>query len=198
MTYVDRLPRFVRLEFLGKYQEPGRMIALGMVAGLLLFLGWWAFQPPLGIKAGADPDGVPGEGATAAVGDGDGVLDDITGAPRPGSAAVDPALATEAGEPTDLDALPEDGAIEELPPDGFAPDDPGAPVDEGMVLADAMPMPPGDGVALEAFYLEVERGPGVSEMLRIDATSPEQALQILRDYRGDPRVLNGPSRQPLQ
>jgi hypothetical protein len=198
MTYVDRLPRFARLEFLGKYQEPGRMIALGMVAGLLLFLGWWAFQPPLGIKAGADPDGVPGEGATAAVGDGDGVLDDITGAPRPGSAAVDRAQTMDAGESAELDALPEDGALEELPPDEFAPGDPDAPVDEGMVPDDAMPMPPVDGVALEAFYLEVERGPGVSEMLRIDATSPEQALQILRDYRGDPRVLNGPSRVPLQ
>lgn len=193
MPIVDRLPRFARLEFLGKYQEPGRMIALGMVAGLLLFLGWWAFQPPLGVRAGVDPDGVTGEGATAAVGDGDGVLDDITGAPRPGSAAVDPALTMEPGELAEMDALPEEGVIEEeAPPEAFPP--PG----DGEVLVEEMPMPPGDGTSLVPFYVVVERGPGVTEMLRIDAMSPEQALQIVRDFRGDPRVVNGPSRQPLQ
>jgi hypothetical protein len=197
MITVDRLPRFARLEFLGKYQEPGRMIALGMVAGLLLFLAWWAFQPPLGLKPGVDPEGVGREGATAAVGDGDGVLDDITGAPRPGSAAASAAPSIEAGVTPEEDVVPEDELARDAPFEGESPPDVAMPGEEYMP-ADAMPMPQDEGVALEAFYLEVERGPGVSEMLRIDATSPEQALQILRDYRGDPRVLNGPSRQPLR
>jgi hypothetical protein len=59
-----------------------------------------------------------------------------------------------------------------------------------------MPVSP-ETATLQRFYLEVERGPGVNEIIRIDATSPEQALAILRDYRGDPPVVRGPSLQPL-
>lgn len=197
MITVDRLPRFARLEFLGKYQEPGRMIALGMVAGLLLFLGWWAFQPPLGLKPGVDPEDVGREGASAAVGDGDGVLDDITGAPRPGRVSASATPSIEAGVMPGEDVVPEDELSRDAPFEGESPPDVAMPGEEYMP-SDAMPMPQEEGVALEAFYLEVESGPGVSEMLRIDATSPEQALQILREFRGDPRVLNGPSRQPLR
>jgi hypothetical protein len=34
-------------------------------------------------------------------------------------------------------------------------------------------------------------------MLQLNAESPEHALAILRDFRGNPRVLRGPSPEPL-
>ena len=58
--------------------------------------------------------------------------------------------------------------------------------------------PEGGGTPrLQTWYVEVARGPGVSEILEIDAPGPEQALDVLRDFRGNPRVLRGPSPQPL-
>lgn len=204
MDIVDRLPRFARLEFLGKYQAPGRLVAAGFVAGFVLFLGWWLFQPPLVARAGA---GVAAAGAQAgeqAIGDGSGVLDGITGAPEPGRSA--PAMSS-----SDVDALGADPQLTDtqapaLDADGnpVAPDDAASDGQGGDVAAvDATappgdaPAPPADDATLQPFYVEVERGPGVSEVLRIDAVSPDQALGILRDYRGNPRVLRGPTTQPL-
>ena len=212
MDLVDRLPRFARLEFLGKYQAQGRLFAAGLLAGLLLFLAWWAFQPPLGVRVGARATATGAQTSEQAIGDGGGVLDGITGAPEPGhgdaAASVDDAdaggddTATTEGSAPGLDAdgnpLPVDGDA-----DAAFADDQGAPP-PGAAQADAQadaqagsPPPPGDAVTLVPFYVEVERGPGVSEVLRIDALSPDQALGILRDYRGNPRVLRGPSTQPL-
>jgi hypothetical protein len=204
MDLVERLPRFARLEFLGKYQAPGRLVAAGFVAGFVLFLGWWAFQPPLGVRAGTAAAAASGQSADPAIGDGSGVLDGITGAPEPGRDSADisigdaDALGTDpdlvAGETPALDADGNPIAPDSVATDGFA-GDPGVSA-EGAPPSDAQ-APPADAVTLVPYYVEVERGPGVSEVLRIDAVSPEQALGILRDYRGNPHVLRGPSTQPL-
>ena len=202
---VDRLPRFARLEFLGKYQAPGRLMAAGFVVGLLLFLGWWAFQPSLGVRSGANASAAAGQSAEQGIGDGSGVLDGITGAPAPGRTAQ-----TSIGEPGAMGAEPAtmEGDAPALDADGnpIAADGP-VPVGDGASngASDGLyaaqpgdaPVPPADAVTLMPFYVEVERGPGVSEVLRIDAMSPEQALGIVRDYRGNPHVLRGPSAQPL-
>jgi hypothetical protein len=91
------------------------------------------------------------------------------------------------------DAAAQDGQDEnpdaEADADAVAPPGPGE--DDGAMVAPAAP-----DAALHPFYIEVERGPGVNEIIRIDATSPEQALAILRDH-GDPQVVRGPSLQPL-
>lgn len=135
-----------------------------------------------------------------AIGGANGVLDGITGAPEPGrgelqDAAPDAQAAADAETPDNSDMLAPDDAIPGATADADAVAPP-APGDAGA--ADAMPVPGGpDAASVHPFYVEVERGPGVSEVLRIDATSPEQVLVILRDYRGDPRVLRGPSPQPL-
>ena len=207
MDLVDRLPRFARLEFLGKYQAPGRLVAAGFAAGLLLFLGWWAFQPSLGAHAGANASAPGGQTAQQAIGDGGGVLDGITGAPEPGrtaeisGAAVD-ASATGA-EPGIIDGAPPalDADGNPIAADDAVPGGDSAGIDANTAV-DGAPTgesaaAPADAVTLVPFYVEVERGPGVSEVLRIDAVSPEQALGIVRDYRGNPRVLRGPSAQPL-
>lgn len=204
MDLVDRLPRFARLEFLGKYQAPGRLVAAGFLAGFVLFLGWWAFQPALGARAGASTVAAGKTAAEQAIGDGSGVLDGITGAPQPGRGSAEIAI----GDP---DALGEDATITEgeapaldadgnpVAADGDAADaeDPGQSATEQDADPPEAPAPPADAVTLVPFYVEVERGPGVSEVLRIDAVSPDQALGIVRDYRGNPRVLRGPSTQPL-
>ncbi len=202
MALIDRLPRFARLQFLGKYQEPGRFVVAGMVVGLLLFLAWWAFQPSLGAHAGIDATAGDGLSAEPAIGDGSGVLDGITGAPEPGRsvAEIGPGDATGDGVDdgsagVDPDASPEatDGSL--ASPDAHY----SSPMEANAGPSDAQgsAMPPAARVTLVPFYVEVDRGQGVSEVLRIDAVSPEQALAILRDYRGDPPVLRGPSTQPL-
>lgn len=206
MDFVDRLPRFARLEFLGKYQGPGRLVAVGFVAGLLLFLGWWVFQPSLGARAGANASAAGSQSTEQAIGDGSGVLDGITGAPEPGRTAAistadtdamgaDPAIMD--GAPPELDADGNPMVVDGAPAPGDGASVDGSAIDDGAPPIDS-PAPPADGVTLVPFYVEVERGPGVSEILRIDAISPDQALGILRDYRGNPHVLRGPSAQPLE
>lgn len=205
MGFADRLPPFARLAFLGKYQAQGQLVAAGFLAGFLLFLGWWAFQPAIGARVGVGATAAADAGATPAIGDRNGVLDGITGAPAPGRGQLQ-------------DPVAEDEAIAEgegdgegvEPEEGVSPDEVAVPGDEGTgdvadgvapppeQADDAMAMPASpDAVSVHPFYVEVERGPGVSEVLRVDATSPDQVLAILRDYRGDPKVLRGPSAQPL-
>ncbi len=205
MDLVDRLPRFARLGFLGKYQGPGRLVAAGFIAGLLLFLGWWAFQPSLGAGSGANATVAAGQAADQAIGDGGGVLDGITGAPTPGRTAdistadADATGADPAVMDADAPALDADG--NPVAADAPVPDADSAAGDSGggadTAQAGDAPAPPADAAALVSYYVEVERSPGVSEILRIDADSPDQALGIVRDYRGNPHVLRGPSTQPL-
>jgi hypothetical protein len=208
MAFADRLPPFARLEFLGKYQAEGRLVAAGFLAGFLLFLAWWAFQPRLGARPGVGATAAADAAAQPAIGDRNGVLDGITGAPAPGRGdAGDVAMGGDALADADAEAgqdmlAPDEAAAQELQDGQLATEEggdgdaiaPPAPGEE----AGAIPMPVSPETAtLQRFYLEVERGPGVNEIIRIDATSPEQALAILRDYRGDPPVVRGPSLQPL-
>ena len=107
-------------------------------------------------------------------------------------------------DPTSTDGAPPalDADGNPIAADGAVPEGGGASTDanatgDGAQPSDS-PVPPAGAVTLVPFYVEVERSPGVSEVLRIDAVSPEQALGILRDYRGNPHVLRGPSAQPLE
>ena len=60
---------------------------------------------------------------------------------------------------------------------------------------DAPPAAP--PATLMSWYVEVEVAPGQVQMLQLNAESPEHALAILREFRGNPRVLRGPSPEPL-
>jgi hypothetical protein len=202
MAFVDHLPQFAKLGFLGKHQARGRLVAVGFLAGFVLFLLWWAFQPPVGVRAGVGAAATGESSNQPSIGGTHGVLDGITGAPGPMRGELREEPADDDGASTSFDDVdvPEDG-------DGIAPPDDaalaGLPSEDGLPPpADAgdvvMPPPPvQDAPPLRPWYVEVEAADGVTEQLRVEATSPEQALRVLRDFRGDPRVLRGPSLQPL-
>jgi hypothetical protein len=200
MAFVDRLPRFARLEFLGKHQARGRLVAVGFLAGFALFLLWWAFQPAVGVRPGVDAATAGAAATQPAIGGTHGVLDDITGAPGPMRGEVREEPPEDEGASTSFEDVdvPED---EVAPPDdatlaGTMPEEGMPPPDETGDVAMPMPAAP-EAPALRPWYVEVEAADGVAEQLRVEATSAEQAMAILRDYRGDPRVLRGPSPQPL-
>ena len=171
-------------DFIHKYREHGLLFGGGLLGGVLLFLVWVSLQPSRA------PEATPGTTPAAAQAGGpalqrDGVLGDIAGEFEPGARVVDVPPPPEDVPPPVEGELP--------PPEGEAP----PPSDEDAIAA-AMLSPEGGGTPrLQTWYVEVARGPGVSEILEIDAPGPEQALDVLRDFRGNPRVLRGPSPQPL-
>ena len=201
MAFVDHLPQFARLEFLGKHQARGRLVVAGFLAGFALFLMWWAFQPPVGVRTGVGAAATGESSTQPSIGGTHGVLDGITGAPEPMRGELREEPADEEGASTSFDdvdvpeddgvAPPEDAELAGvLPEEGLPP-----PADAGDVV---MSPPPVQDAPLRPWYVEVEAADGVAEQLRVEATSPEQALRVLRDFRGDPRVLRGPSPQPLE
>jgi len=217
------------IERLRRYDGPGWFLGAGFLLGLVFFLVWLHGRPDTGTHAlHARGNGVVGMEAPDS--DPSGVLGDITGGARPGSAnnvqrgedffegeadenaqadpdaenvAEDGVLAPDPGADQgvqDADAMamgPDVGATPNAegaltdsllgPPPGAAPSD-AAP-------ADAAPSAPGGN--LRSWYVEVEVAPGQVQMLQLNAESPEHALAILRDFRGNPRVLRGPSPEPL-
>lgn len=176
------------LQSLQKHREAWVLFGSGVLAGLLFFLAWWAMQPsaqlpgqapaPATLAAGNKP------GQTA-----DGVLGDITGELQPGPArdVAGPELSLEETNRISVPPVQKGDGVRS----GQAPtmtDE--AAITGGLLGSDAPP-------PLHTYYVEVTRGPDASEILELDAKSPEHALRILRDFRGNPRVVRGPSTQPL-
>lgn len=171
-------------ELIEKHREHLLLFGGGLLAGLLLFLVWVSLQPSRTPEAApsATPASAGSRGPTLQR---DGVLGDIAGEFEPGARLVDVPPADESPAPP-----PED---ENSPPNDDAP-----PLSDEDAIAASMLSPEGGGApGLRTWYVEVARGPGVSEILEIDAPGPEEALDVLRDFRGNPRVLRGPSPQPL-
>lgn len=175
-----------------KHRESWVLFGSGLAAGLLFFLIWWAMQPSMKV-----PGQTP---ATAAVTDqkksgpdADGVLGDITGDLEPGRPrdAAGPDVSLEEMDSISSTSAPSGGDTASQPGDAPPISDEEA-IAGGLLGSDAPPPAP-----LHTYYVEVMRGPEVSEMLELEASSPEHALSILRDFRGNPRVLRGPSPQPL-
>ena len=209
---------FFNIETLRRYDGPGIFLGAGFLAGLLVFALWLSMQP----RQGRDPLHARGNGVVAA-GAADapdrGVLGDITGDLRAGARSADSRDDSYfSGEP-DAGEEEQDGMEDEamLAPDerfdrAYVQDadamavgeDVGAPPPVEGALTDTLLDPPAmagpdaaPGMPLSSWYVEVEVAPGVVQMLQLNAESPEHALAILRDFRGDPRVLRGPSPQPL-
>ena len=177
----------VSFDSLGKYREHGMLFGGGFLAGLLLFLVWLSLQPSRKVEAPVDAAAKSAETRTPAR-QPDGVLGDIAGDFQPGGRTVvqDLPREEESAPPVEGEA---DGADADVAP----------PVSDEEAIAGAMLSPEGgEGTPpLRTWYVEVARGPGVSEVLEISAPSPEQALVVLRDFRGNPRVLRGPTPQPF-
>lgn len=178
----------IPLDFLGKHREHVLMFGGGLVAGLLMFLLWLAMQPSRKVETATDAAATTAETRGPAR-QPDGVLGDIAGGFQPGGRAV----VEDSPVPDESDLPPPDEA------DGNLPDAVDAPPSDEQAIAGALLSPEGGEGAppLQTWYVEVARGPGVSEILEIAAPSPEQALVVLRDFRGNPRVLRGPSPQPF-
>jgi hypothetical protein len=155
----------------------------------LLFLVWWSLQPSRKAEAPAEAAAASAETRGPAR-PADGVLGDIAGDFQPGARSV-------VDLPTQDEEAAAEAPVEGAP--GEAPDAVDAPPSDEQAIAGALLSPEGgEGrPALQTWYVEVARGPGVSEILEVDAPSAEQALVVLRDFRGNPRVLRGPSPQPL-
>lgn len=194
-TVSARLPR---LEFLGKYREPGLLLVAGFLAGLLLFLLWLALQPATDKALTGAQSAAAGAAAKKPPGDADGVLSDITGGPDLGKrgrqvqSVDDGQLAGLPAGEADVDPA--------LADDGGNPDQPG---DDGRELAGGLLDQPaarpedGQGMAMQTWYVEVMHEPGMSEYIQVNAESADHARAIIRDYRGDPQIVRGPSLRPL-
>ena len=179
------------LQSLQKHREAWILFGSGLLAGLLFFLAWWAMQPSTkspdqAVATSALVDGnKPGQAA-------DGVLGDITGDLEPGPArdVVGPEVSLD--EIDSISNPARQGGEAQPSQDGDAPSMTDEEAIAGGLLRADVPPPP-----LHTFHVEVMRGPGGSEILEIEASSPEHALSILRDFRGNPRIVRGPSPQPL-
>lgn len=212
------------IDSLRRFDGPGIFLGAGFVAGLLVFAMWLAAQPDHGRPAlHARGNGVVGANGVEATDRG--VLGDITGELRAGASSAAASNGSffysepDAGETADGEGdepmlAPDERFDQSYVQDADAMavgEDVGAtPTPEGA-LTDSLldpPAPPADaqaadvsgaaaGAPLTSWYVEVEVAPGVVQMLQLSAESPEHALAILRDFRGDPRVLRGPSPQPL-
>lgn len=177
------------LQTLQKHREAWILFGSGLLAGLLFFLVWWAMQPS---TKSLDQATTP---ATTAAGDkpglaGDGVLGDITGDLQPGPArdVAGPHVSLEEVDSISRPAA-QDGDVAQA---GEAPSTADEQAIAGGLLGSDEPPPP-----LQTYYVEVIRGPDASEILELEASSPDHALQILKDFRGNPRVVRGPTAQPL-
>ena len=210
------------IERLRRYDGPGWFLGGGFAAGLLCFLVWVGSRPDDERGAlRARGNGVVGMAAPDEAGGG--VLDDITGELRAGAARGiernDDLFFNEPEPESDGEVPPAEGAL--APDPRFDPtyvqdadamavgEDVGVPPDVEGALTDSLLGPPPEaaqmpppeaappGPALMSWYVEVEVAPGQVQMLQLNAESPEHALAILRDFRGNPRVLRGPSPEPL-
>lgn len=195
----------LKIQAMIRDREPGAFFGGGLLAGILVFLVWFAFLPSHGKPAADAPAGgnlVPAQHPLGANGE---ILSSITGGPelgQPGYVAGAPSQ----DRPSELSdgALLQDGGIpgqfgeqysvEPSVAGGFAPDE--VPL-EAHAEVDGVPV--GEAaVQLQSWYVEVLRDGNQAEVLEVNAESPEHALEIVRDYRGNPRVLRGPSVQPLE
>jgi hypothetical protein len=213
------------IESLRRLDGPGMFLGGGFVAGLLVFALWLSAQPDQGRPAlQARGNGVVGANGVEAPDRG--VLGDITGELRAGAespaeredsffySAPDAGEAGVAGEEGESMLAPDERFDQSYVQDADAMavgDEVGATPSPEGALTDSLLDPPAaladaPGAAASAapadlplrpWYVEVEVAPGVVQMLQLNAESPEHALAILRDFRGDPRVLRGPSPQPL-
>ena len=194
--FKERIRRqFRRFDALGEYREPVLFLGAGFLAGLLLFLSWWGMLPARNHTATRPATTVATAQAPSSTTDG--VLNGITGATDTQQAAV-----VEPGNPMPGDLAAQSPGSASGDPEVSGTTDPSAVNGDDQAAADgaldsSVPARDQDGAEMRTYYVEVMREPGVSELLEVNAESVERALAILRDFRGNPRIIRGPSTQPL-
>lgn len=186
---------------LRKYRGPGLFFGGGILAGLLLFVVWLAMHPSADKKVLAGEQSTEAGAALDTLSAQAGVLDDITGGPGAGTRAITFEQGDEAGAPADEAAAVE---LAEQETDEYgnvllAPE----PISDEQAIANGLldePVPNQlelPSPVLQTFYVEVMPDPGVIEMLEVSAESADHARELIRELRGNPRILRGPSTNPL-
>lgn len=192
----------LKIQAMIRDREPGAFFGGGVLAGILVFLVWFAFLPSHRKPASDVSTGGNLAQAQHPLGANGEILSSITGGPELGQPGGAP-FQGESAQASDGELL-QDGAIpgqfgEQFPVEasvegGLAPNE--VPLE---AYAEVDGVPAVDAVArLQTWYVEVLRDGNQAEVLQVNAESPEHALEIIRDYRGNPRVLRGPSVQPLE
>lgn len=187
----------LRFETLRHYRGPGLFLGGGIVAGLLFFLVWLALLPSSDKTKSATEPVASGNPALDPLSAHEGVLGDITGGPGPANRqpVMEPGMK---GVEENPDGVALTDSTEELE---IAPEPPPMSDEEAIamgLLGDApaqLAEPPPPGV--QTYYVEVMAQLGVVEMLEVTAESPESARALVRQLRGNPRIMRGPSTQPL-
>jgi hypothetical protein len=193
-SFISRFP----MEKLRNYRGPGLYFGGGLLAGLLLFLIWLATLPPSDKAVSEAQALATTAAATKPQAGADGVLGDITGSPTPGQSSTVETTPDQQSPTDGQDAPDAAGSAEAAADPGVGGDAAPAAGDE-QAIADAL-LPPEQQPAapvLQTYYVEVARGPGVTEILQVNAESADNALAIIRDFRGNPKVTRGPSTRPL-
>ena len=186
---------------LGKYRGPGLFFGGGILAGFLLFVVWLAVRPSTDNKVLAGEQSTEAGATLDPLSARAGVLDDITGGPGLATRAID----VEQGD--EADVLADEAAAAEL---ADQPTDeygnillPPEPISDEQAIANGLLEAPAPGEevvpppVLQTFYVEVMPDPGVIEMLEVSAESAEHARDLIRELRGNPRIVRGPSTHPL-
>lgn len=173
----------IQLDELRKLKEPGKFFGGGLLAGVGLFLLWLVMQPAVKETASVEPAAGAEQAQQVLGADQQGVLGGITGGLEPGAVRE-----------YEEEVMPPDAAVdgnaEAVAGEAAAPPSDEQSIAQGMLSgAEAAPQ-------LRTYQVEVARGPGVTEVLVIDAKSPQHVLDIVRDYRGNPKVLGDPELLP--
>ena len=190
----------ISLQSLGAYREPVLFLGGGFVAGLVIFLLWLAALPSVD-KAQLHAD-VSADATHKPVAGEQGVLNGITGGAEsaPDSFAITQA---DGAQPSPApDDVPVGFDADAAARGDIADANPSTAVSDEQAIANGLldapsPVQPGPEPEMQTWYVEVVRGPGVSEIIAVNAESADNALSIIRDYRGNPRILRGPSTSAL-
>lgn len=195
----------LKIQAMIRDREPGAFFGGGVLAGILVFLVWFAFLPSHRTPATGVPAGGNATPAQHPLGANGEILSAITGSElgQPGFVAGSPSPLGPAAPATEGGVLA-DGQFPGQSDDQF----PGALTGEGDAVPVEVPLeahaevdgvPVNEAAAeLQTWYVEVLRDGNQAEVLQVNAESPEHALEIIRDYRGNPRILRGPTVQPLE
>ena len=188
---------------LRNYRGPGLFLGAGILAGLIVFLVWFAALPSNHEQALAVPPPAAAGGLNDPLTLGGSGTGGVTGAPTAGQ--------TSAPLAPEIDSESIDG--EEVATDEF-----GAPLvtdaaagstqqglisDEQAIANGLLDVAPAVGAqappapVLQTYYVEVMPEPGVIESLEVNAESADHARSIIRELRRNPRIIRGPSTQPL-
>lgn len=192
----------LQIDGLRNYRGPGLFLGAGVLAGLIVFLVWFASLPSADEQALAVPPPAAVGGLNDPLTLGANSAGGVTGAPTAGQASATLAPEIDSESISGEVATDEFGAplvtepAEDPNPQGLISDE--QAIANGLLdAAPAVGVQPPPAPVLQTYYVEVMPEPGVIESLEVNAESAEHARSIIREFRKNPRIIRGPSTQPL-